>query len=144
MNGLGNWVVPTITNTNIVDGTIDPNKLSNLIITNGYITNNTISGVKITDLSLTVAKINATGTADSTTFLRGDGSWTAVSSIPDMTAVADYGIPLIKLAGASRDVSQFLRGDNTWSIPIISDANLVINTINGAAITNNTLHGDKI
>ena len=34
-----------------------------------------VSGTKLTDNTVAVAKINATGTASSTTFLRGDGQW---------------------------------------------------------------------
>jgi hypothetical protein len=49
-------------------------------VTDSQITNNTISGLKLTDTTVTVAKINATGSASSTTFLRGDGQWQTPTS----------------------------------------------------------------
>ena len=42
---------------------------------------------KIADANVTVIKISATGTASSSTFLRGDGSWTNQSSIAAGTAL---------------------------------------------------------
>jgi hypothetical protein len=43
------------------------------------IANNAVTTNKIADANVTVAKISATGTASASTFLRGDGSWSAAS-----------------------------------------------------------------
>jgi len=59
-------------------GTLGLGSLATLsTVTDSQITNNTISGLKLTDATVTIAKINATGSASSTTFLRGDGQWLA-------------------------------------------------------------------
>lgn len=62
-------------------GTLGLGSLATLsTVTDSQITNNTISGLKLTDTTVTVAKINATGTANNTTFLRGDGQWQTPTS----------------------------------------------------------------
>ena len=55
-----------------------------------------INGALIYNGSVTVAKISASGTAGSTTFLRGDGSWQVLNGftpqtalVPDAVAVSD-------------------------------------------------------
>lgn len=47
----------------------------NKFLTDASIASNTISGTKLTDNTVAVAKINATGTPSSGNFLRGDGQW---------------------------------------------------------------------
>lgn len=51
----------------------------NKLLPDASIAINTISGTKLTDLTVAVGKINATGTPGSSNFLRGDGSWQSVS-----------------------------------------------------------------
>ena len=50
-----------------------------------------ISGTKVTNASLTVNKINATGTANSNTYLRGDGQWAGilVSNVENLQGALD-------------------------------------------------------
>lgn len=47
----------------------------NKLLTDASIASNTISGTKLSDTTVAVAKINATGTPGSGNFLRGDGQW---------------------------------------------------------------------
>ncbi len=54
-----------------------------------------IEASDIPDASLPVAKLSATGTANNTTFLRGDGSWQTISTSPTTDQV------LSATAGAS-------------------------------------------
>jgi hypothetical protein len=49
--------------------------------------NNTVTTAKIADANVTVAKLSATGTANSTTYLRGDGAWSQLSI--DSTAISN-------------------------------------------------------
>jgi len=51
----------------------------NKFLTDASIASNTISGTKLSDTTVAVAKINATGTPGSGNFLRGDGTWQSVS-----------------------------------------------------------------
>lgn len=53
---------------------------------------------KIKDASVTVAKISATGTASSTTFLRGDGAWMDVATLTNISTT-EVVLP-IKIDGA--------------------------------------------
>jgi hypothetical protein len=60
----------TITGANSGSGNIADNT-----ITTANIASNTITGTNIADSSIGVGKLNATGTASSATYLRGDGTW---------------------------------------------------------------------
>ncbi len=64
------------TATTIANDAVTSAKIANLTIVNADIANTTIG----------VGKVNATGTANSTTFLRGDGSW----QVPTQTAAIRY------------------------------------------------------
>jgi hypothetical protein len=59
-----------LTSADIADGIITSAKITDATIVNGDIANSTIA----------LSKLSTTGTADATTFLRGDGAYTAVSS----------------------------------------------------------------
>jgi hypothetical protein len=62
-------VVKEIIPSTVVDGGISTAKIAD----------NAVTTAKIANANVTVAKLSATGTPSSTTFLRGDGSWTAPS-----------------------------------------------------------------
>jgi hypothetical protein len=79
-----------VSNAMIADGSVTGAKLADNVITSakiadGAITNTDISatagisGSKLADKSVAVSKVNATGTASSSTYLRGDGSWSALA-----------------------------------------------------------------
>jgi hypothetical protein len=75
---------------------------------------NKITTSKIADASVTVAKISTTaGTANSSTYLRGDGTWSAPSS------------------GSS---IQLLTGTNTITLPAPGSLSSLTITVNGAAV----------
>jgi hypothetical protein len=68
-----------LTSADITDSIITSAKITDATIVNGDIANSTIS----------LAKLSATGTKDSTTFLRGDNSFAAVSSDYVLLATTD-------------------------------------------------------
>jgi hypothetical protein len=61
--------------TTIGAGTVTANKIANNAITSTQIASSTISGGNIANSTIGVANLNATGTASSSTYLRGDGTW---------------------------------------------------------------------
>lgn len=65
-----------------VSGMIDGIPAVGSSVIGSYIAGDAITTDKISDGAVTIPKISATGTADSTTFLRGDGAWEpAVASV---------------------------------------------------------------
>jgi hypothetical protein len=57
------------------------------------ISNNAVTTTKINNGAVTIAKLSATGTADNTTFLRGDNTWAAPSGTGTVTQVnTGYGL----------------------------------------------------
>ena len=58
-------------------------------ITSSKLADDAVTAIKIKDDAVTLAKIDATGTADATTFLRGDGAWVETASVLKGTVTTD-------------------------------------------------------
>ena len=72
-----------IGNTNVVgDNTISTAKLGNSSVTTIKILDDNVTNAKMADDAVGVAELSASGTASSTTFLRGDNAWAAVATSP--------------------------------------------------------------
>jgi hypothetical protein len=59
----------------IIDNGIDSTKIAANAIGTDEIENLAVTGAKIANSTIGVGKLSATGTADNTTYLRGDGTW---------------------------------------------------------------------
>ena len=66
----------------IDDGAVGTDALANDAVTADKLADDAVDTDQIVDMAVTAAKLAATGTPDATTFLRGDDTWTQVSSNP--------------------------------------------------------------
>lgn len=141
----------------------------NKFLTDASIASNTISGTKLSDTTVAVGKINATGTASSTTFLRGDGQWQSLGSLATLntvgsTQIDNLAVTNTKIANGTINYTNkvapiniplgFFVGDGTtgttWSgaafntgeFELTSD--LHIKELSGTKLTNTTVGISKI
>ena len=94
-----------LTSADITDGIITSAKITDATIVNGDIANGTIA----------LAKLSATGTADATTFLRGDNTWGSAG------ASAGQVIQVVSATDSSErstTSNSFVTGSNTLSVTL--------------------------
>jgi hypothetical protein len=106
------------------------------------IANNAVTTTKINNAAVTIAKLSATGTADNTTYLRGDGTWAGVSS--SLPGLASAKVWIGNAGGAATAVS--LSGDATLSNAGVLNigSGKVTNTMLAGSITASKLVGTDI
>ena len=64
----------------IADNSITSAKIADNVITHADVAPNAITASELADDAVDIAALSATGTADNTTFLRGDNSWQIVDT----------------------------------------------------------------
>ena len=89
--------------------------IADSIITSAKIVDATIANADIANTTIALAKLSATGTADATTFLRGDSSWASAG------AAAGQVIQVISATDSTTRTSSstsFVTASNTLSVSI--------------------------
>jgi hypothetical protein len=139
-----------VTSSHLADNAVTSAKIVDGAITNADISASAgIAGSKLADKSVTVAKVNAAGTASSTTWLRGDGTWsagdgqgvTSVSGANGITVANGTTTPVISLPAGTTN-GNVLKWDGTaWASA--ADAGITTETdgIVGNEVTNATGSG---
>ena len=69
-----------VTTAKIAQNAITDTKIANLAVGTAKLAAGAVTNAKITDGEIGLAKLSATGTADATTYLRGDNTWATVAS----------------------------------------------------------------
>ena len=94
-----------------------------------------VKNADMADDAVGVAELSATGTASSSTFLRGDNSWQTISTTPEGTSVLSTG---------ETGTTKFLRvdGDNSCSWQVPPDTNTTYSVGDGGLTTNDFTNAD--
>jgi hypothetical protein len=100
---LGNLQVTT---AKVAADAIDGTKLADNAIDSEHYTDGSIDNEHLADDAVGVAELSATGTASSSTFLRGDNSWTAVSGF-DVSSITGA----TALGATPADTDEFVLSD---------------------------------
>ncbi|MFN8367966.1 MAG: hypothetical protein U0Y96_12100 [Candidatus Kapaibacterium sp.] len=98
---------------------------------NPTIANDAVTSAKIADGSVTIPKLSATGTADNTTFLRGDGTWSAASGGSVTTNATLSGVGT---GGSPLGIN--LGNSNTWTANQTFGGTFLITANSRIAMTN--------
>lgn len=78
-------VANAITTSKVANGTVTTSKMADSAISGLKLLTNAVRTAHIADGEVTMSKLSATGTADNTTYLRGDGTWATVSGSGTVT-----------------------------------------------------------
>jgi len=70
----------TVDTTQLADGAVTAAKIADGTVVAAELATNSVTNVKMADDAVGVAELSATGTASSSTFLRGDNAWVAVTT----------------------------------------------------------------
>ena len=91
----------------IADNSITSAKIADNVITHADVATNAITASELADDAVDIAALSATGTADNTTFLRGDNSWQIVDT-------EGTGIKSTGESGGSKFLREDGDGTSSW------------------------------
>jgi len=118
-----------LSTADITDGSITSAKIAADVLTAADIAPNAVTNSEMADDAVGVAELSATGTAGTTTFLRGDNTWTVVDT-------EGTGIKSTGESGAAKFLREDGDGTSSWQTagsPSISDGgNATAMTIDSA------------
>lgn len=86
-------------------------------------------------LAIAISKINATGTPDATTFLRGDGTWNAPAGSGDMVLASVQTVTGLKTFGSAGAVGKFALAGTTSGSTILNATAVASGTLTLPAAT---------
>jgi hypothetical protein len=106
-----------LSTADITDGTITSAKIAADVLTAADIAPNAVTNSEMADDAVGIAELSATGTAGTTTFLRGDNTWTVVDT-------EGTGIKSTGESGGTKFLREDGDGTSSWAVagsPSISD-----------------------
>ena len=114
----------SITAAKIVDGVITIDDVGTAAVGSDELATNAVTNVKVADDAIGVAELSATGTANTSVYLRGDNSWSAVTHTPEGSDVLSTG---------ESTTTKYLRtdGDGSSSWQALGDASVTSLTVTG-------------
>ncbi|MDR1583081.1 MAG: hypothetical protein LBS55_07490 [Prevotellaceae bacterium] len=144
-----------ITTARLSDNTVTAAKIADGTITDSDINATAnIAGTKLADKSVTVGKVSATGTASSTTYLRGDGTWsapagdgqgvTSVSGANGITVTNGTTTPTISLPAGTTNGNVLKWNGTAWASSSEAGITTEADGIIGNEIVNATTDGGLV
>ena len=90
----------SITHAKLADDAVDSDILADDAVTTAKIADDAITNALMADDAVGIAQLSATGSASSTTYLRGDNSWATIASgVPAFGVSDSYAVGTILLLG---------------------------------------------
>ncbi len=117
-----------ITTGLIADAAVTGVKIAGLTVATGNIADNAVTSLKIADANIGVAKLSATGTPSSSTFLRGDNTWSTPTTVTDLTGLTDVTI-------TSPALDQVLKYNGTEWVNASASGNPYLDDLSDVVIT---------
>ena len=116
----------TITAGKLVNFTLSAAQMANSTITNDKLADLTITGAKMANSTIGLAKLNTTGTANNTTYLRGDGAWTTITQ-PNVGAGTGISVSVntgtnTAIIAHGQHVGDVTNSDNSMALAITNGA----------------------
>lgn len=110
-----------VTTAKIDDYAVATAKINDDAVTTAKISNSAITTSKINDAAVTMAKISASGTPSSSTYLRGDGSWSTPGSTAP-TFLSKSGDYTISASDVTNNLILVTSALATFTLPAAADA----------------------
>ena len=124
------YAAGSIDNEHIADDAIDSEHYATGSIDTAHIANDQITNALMADDAIGVAQLSATGTASSSTFLRGDNSWATVT-IPKLDSPVISGTLEVAASGTVSHTISNYSDDVTYTI---TPTNCTVGSVNSSGV----------